>query len=82
MRQRLTAICATTGLVLTLAGCTDDGGAAPPPVSRPTVLAELVDDPGATTALSQALDALRDGNSGTFTTHLDYADFTFDYNGS
>jgi len=82
MRQRLTAICATTGLVLTLAGCTDDGGAAPPPVSRPTVLAELDDDPGATTALSQALDALGDGNSGTFTTHLDYADLTFDYNGS
>jgi hypothetical protein len=77
------AIAATTLLVVALAGCSgDDDEGVPPAQARPTVLTDLTDDPAATTAVSQALAALRAGNAGTFTTHLVYSDSTYDYRGS
>jgi hypothetical protein len=83
MRQVLTAISATTLTAVALVGCSgEDHEGAAPAASRPTVLTELADDPAATTAVSEALDALRSGNSGTFTTSLSYDDTTYDYFGS
>jgi hypothetical protein len=91
MRQRLRAIPATipaTILVaavapaMLLVACAGDDGGGPPAVARPTALPDLVDDPAATTAVSEALAALRAGNSGTFTTHLVYDETTYDYSGS
>lgn len=83
MRQRLTVILGTTLLVLTLAACSEDADGGPAPVeAKPSALAEVTDDPAATTDVSAALDALRSGNSGTFTAHLEYADNTYDYYGS
>ncbi len=70
-------------LVLALAACSEDDDPEPAPAtSRPSTLAEVTDDSAATTAISQALDELRSGNSGTFTTHLKYADNIYDYYGS
>lgn len=82
MRPRLTSIFATTLLALSLAGCSGDDTDLPPAPGAPTSLAELVDDPAATATISAALDALREGNSGTFASHLVYGDLTFDYYGS
>jgi hypothetical protein len=83
MRQVLTAISATTLTAVALVGCSgDDNEGDAPAAGRPTVLTELADDPAATTAVSEALDALRSGNSGTFTTSLAYDDTTYDYYGS
>lgn len=70
-------------LVTGLAACSGGDDAAPPAaVSTPSTIAELVEDPAATATISKAIEALRAGNSGTFTTHLEYADLTFDYYGS
>ena len=69
--------------VLALAGCTDDEGGTPAPTdSRPSTIAELAEDPSAAAAVAEGIEGLRDGNSGTFTTHLEYADLTIDYYGS
>ncbi len=71
------------GSVAGLAACSGDDEAAPPSaVITPSTVAELVEDAAATTTVSEAVRALRDGNSGTFTAHLEYADLTFDYYGS
>ena len=83
MRRRLTTLWAVALLGLTAAGCSDDeGGEAPLPEESPTALSELDVDPEAAAAVSQGLDALREGNTGTFTTHLDYAELAYDYHGS
>jgi hypothetical protein len=83
MRKRLVVISATALLALSTAACSgDDDGEKPPPVSRPTSLTDLADDEAATTAVSGALDALRDGNAGTFTTRLEYDEVGYDYYGS
>ncbi len=82
MRQQLTAIAVMT-LVAGLAACSGDDEAAPPSAaSTPSAIAELAEDPTAATAISEAIRALREGNSGTFASHLEYADLTFDYHGS
>jgi hypothetical protein len=84
MRQRLTAaISATTLLVLTLTACMEDDDPDPAAlVIPPSSLAQVTDDSAATTAISQSLDELRSGNSGTFSTHLKYADNIYDFYGS
>ena len=83
MRQQLTAIAAMT-LVVGAGGVLGRRRrpSLPRPRCRPRAIAELTDDPAATTAVSEAIDALREGNSGTFTTHVEYADLSFDYYGS
>ena len=82
MRLRLTGIFATTLLVLTLAGCSGDDKDQAPAPGAPTALADLVDDTSATATIAVALDALREGNAGTFATHVLYGDLAFDYYGS
>ncbi len=83
MRQQLTAIAAMTLVAGAVAACSGDEGTKPPPAAvPPSAIADLTDDPAATTALSEAIDALREGNSGTFTTRVEYADLGFDYYGS
>ncbi len=70
-------------LVAGLGACSNDPAAPPPSAAlTPSTVAELISDAEARTTVSEAVRALRDGNSGTFTTHLEYADLTFDYYGS
>ena len=82
-QQRLTTLVAAALVAAATAGCSgDDAGPRPRAETPPSTIAELVEDASATAAVSGALAALREGNSGTFTTHVEYADLTFDYYGS
>ncbi|MDQ4051716.1 MAG: hypothetical protein M3237_03320 [Actinomycetota bacterium] len=78
MRRRLTAVSAA--MLLAVTACSD--GDEPTAAARPTELSVLEDDPAAATAVSAALDRLRESDTGTFTTGLVYDDVTFDYYGS
>lgn len=84
VKRRLATLCAAALLGLTAAGCSDDddGGAAPPPDEPPTALSEVDADPEAAAAVAQGVATLREGNTGTFTTHVEYGEATYDYHGS
>ncbi len=79
----MTAFLATTLAATVLTACSGDDEPKPPPAGPPpSAIAELSADPAAATAVAEGIQALSDGNSGTFTTHLEYADLTFDFYGS
>ena len=84
MRQRLAAISAaiSAAMLLAVTACSGGGGDGPPAAVPPSELADLAQDTAAAGAVSAAIDGLRESNTGTFSTRLEYDDVTYDHYGS